>query len=200
MAENLGNLAQSTLNTGVIAGVTAWVVNNPSSGPAYPSPNFRVRLGTAATGELVLVTVAVDNLNGTSNWTVTRGQESTLDQPWLSGDSIQHVVTKTGLDNYLTQAWTPKATVTTVKTANYPAVIWDFVRCNTVSGGFTVTLPTAVGQDGKSITVKKVSSDGNLLTVATTASQTIDGSLTLELVTPETSLTVLSDGANWQIT
>jgi hypothetical protein len=190
VAENLGNLAQSTLNTSVIAGVTAWVINNPTSGPPYPAVNFRVRLGTATTGEIVLVTAAVDNLNGTSNWTVTRGQEST----------IQHIVTKTGLDNYLAQGWSPKATITAVKIANYTAVVWDFVRCNTTAGGFTVTLPTAVGLDGKSITVKKVSSDGNLLTVATTASQTIDGSLTQFWADPETSLTVTSDGSNWQIT
>ena len=111
MGENLGNLATSTLHTSVVAGTTTWVVDNPTSGPVYPSPSFRVRLGTAATGEIVLVTAAADNGNGTSNWTVSRAQESTTAQSWSAGATITHVLTATGLSNFVAQNSTSIAVV-----------------------------------------------------------------------------------------
>ena len=104
MSENVGNDAKSTLHTGVDATITSWVVDNPTSGPAYPAVNFRVRLGTAATGELVLVTAASDNGNGTSNWTVTRGVESTTNQAWIAGTVIEHVLTAASLQAVAAQA------------------------------------------------------------------------------------------------
>lgn len=196
--ENLGNLAQSTLHTTVIAGDLAWVVDNPSSGPSFPAANFRVRVGTALTGEIVLVTTvqASTPVAGQQTWTVTRGAENTTSQGWPAGTIIQHVLTKSGLDGYLPRApkWTP-----TSKTANYSANPGEFVLGDTTGGAFVVTLPDATTCTGQAVQVKKTSTDGNQLQVATTASQTIDGSLTQEWTDPKTTLTVVSDGSNWQI-
>lgn len=57
------------------------------------------------------------------------------------------------------------------------------------------TLPTAVGNTNR-YTLKNVHTTNK--TVATTSSQTIDGSTTVSL-TPNTSLDVVSDNTNWNV-
>lgn len=199
MAENLGNLAQSTLHTTVVAGDLSWVVDDPATGPAYPSPDFRVRVGTALTGELVLVTnvQASTPVAGQQTWTVVRGREGTTAQGWANGTVIQHVMSKIGMDNYLLGIG--RWTVTPVKSANYTAVVGDFIRCTTAGGGFTVTLPTAVGCDGREIAISKTSADTNVLLVDTTGGETINGVATKSILFDGSSMTVRSDGANWKI-
>jgi hypothetical protein len=68
-----------------------------------------------------------------------------------------------------------------------------FVDC---SGTFNVTLPTAVGIAGKIYIVKN--SGSGLITVNTTSSQTIDGSLTKTL-SQNDSIYLTSNGNNWLI-
>ena len=64
-----------------------------------------------------------------------------------------------------------------------------------VSSTTTLTLPTAVGN----INLYTVKNTGvNTVTIATTSAQTIDGSTTATL-TPNTSLDLVSDTANWRI-
>ena len=65
-----------------------------------------------------------------------------------------------------------------------------------VSGTTTVTLPTAVGNTSL-YTVKRVGS--GVVTVATTSAQTIDGSASAPINVQYTSLSLVSDGANWNI-
>jgi hypothetical protein len=64
-----------------------------------------------------------------------------------------------------------------------------------VGSGGSVTLPSAVGNVNR-YTIKNA--DVSNTTVATTSSQTIDGSTTAVL-TPNTSIDVVSDGANWRV-
>ena len=73
------------------------------------------------------------------------------------------------------------------------------ILCDTTSTAFTVTLPTAVGVTGKVYTIKRIAAGTNRLTVATTSSQTIDGLTTALLDGQYNSITVISDGANWNI-
>jgi lysophospholipase L1-like esterase len=63
--------------------------------------------------------------------------------------------------------------------------------------GQTITLPTAVGISGKTFTIKLTASGS--ATVATTSSQTIDGSTTYSLASQYKYVTVQSNGANWII-
>lgn len=65
------------------------------------------------------------------------------------------------------------------------------------SGTSTITLPTASGKAGRSYTIKNLTSSS--VTVATTSSQTIDGSSTLSLSTQYQYVTVQSDGSNWYV-
>lgn len=62
----------------------------------------------------------------------------------------------------------------------------------------TATLPTAVGITGRAYTVKLITASTG--TVATTSAQTIDGAATYSLSANHKYVTVVSDGANWQIT
>lgn len=65
------------------------------------------------------------------------------------------------------------------------------------TGTFTVTLPTAVGRAGQIYTIKNAST--GVITIATTSSQTIDGSTTELLRFQYHTLTVESDNANWHV-
>lgn len=75
------------------------------------------------------------------------------------------------------------------------ATLTDYVNICTGGTTYTTTLPTAVGNTNL-YTVKNASTVNQ--TVATTSSQTIDGSTTVSL-TPNTALSFISDGTNWQI-
>ncbi len=64
------------------------------------------------------------------------------------------------------------------------------------SGTINVTLPTAVGNQNL-YTIKNVGT--GVITINTTSSETIDGSLTAPIRVQYLSLTLVSDGANWNI-
>ncbi len=84
------------------------------------------------------------------------------------------------------------------KTAAYTAALTDdVITGDTTAAGFTITLPTAVGIAGQKFTIKKIDAGANLLTVATTSSQTIDGLASKVIGTPQQALDFVSDGANW---
>lgn len=85
----------------------------------------------------------------------------------------------------------------TAKTSTYPIVATDTI-INCTSGSFTVTLPTAVGAQGKIYIIKN--SGSGVITIATTSSQTIDAytSGNLQLLQYD-SLMVVSNNANWII-
>jgi hypothetical protein len=75
------------------------------------------------------------------------------------------------------------------------------VMADATGGGFTITLPTAVGFSGR-YTIDAVTSTTNVVTLSTTSSQTIDGSSSTTLGTGAsgaywTSVDLVSDGANW---
>lgn len=83
------------------------------------------------------------------------------------------------------------------KTGAYTITDSDYYIAADASGGaFTLTLPTAVGRAGKTYVIKRINT-GPDVTLATTSSQTIDGSATKLLGTQWVSRTVFSDGSNW---
>jgi hypothetical protein len=65
-----------------------------------------------------------------------------------------------------------------------------------VSGTTTITMPTAVGNTNL-YTIKNVGS--GTVTINTTSSQTMDGSLTIVMAVKYTSVDLISDGANWNV-
>lgn len=108
------------------------------------------------------------------------------------GDSSASVAT----DEFVQSAVTGSRTYPyTIKTAAYPISSTDYqIECT--ANSFTVTLPTAIGIVGKVYSIKN--SGTGTITVDTTSSQTIDGSLTQNLSQYD-NLQVMSNGANWII-
>jgi hypothetical protein len=70
------------------------------------------------------------------------------------------------------------------------------VKCD-LAAGFTVNLPTAVGNLAR-FTFKKIQAAGSIIIDAAGA-ETIDGALTATLASQYESVTLVSDGANWMI-
>jgi len=77
---------------------------------------------------------------------------------------------------------------------------WHVVLCDGTTA-YTVTLGSAAktGVLGRMYHIKKRSASTVSLTIATTSSQTIDGSTTLTITQQYTSLCLVSDGSNWNI-
>lgn len=163
-----------------------------------------------------------------TTFTIVRGVGGTTAQPHAPGATVDHFVYDadfTELASHRGSDATPTTTgvhgvsgnvvgttdvqtlsgktyilVTNSYTANHTATTTEQVLLASASGGaFTITLPTAVGVTGQSYTVKKTDVTANAVTIATTASQTIDGSANYVLYTPTSVLVVVSDGTNWQI-
>jgi len=63
----------------------------------------------------------------------------------------------------------------------------------------TVNLYTAVGNPGRRITIKKIDSSANTVTIDGTTTETIDGVLTKVLTTQYEVVTIESDNVNWFI-
>lgn len=82
--------------------------------------------------------------------------------------------------------------------ANYTLVPSDYFVTGTGAAALTLTLPTAVGVSGTVYYLKNRLNAGLLLTVATTSSQKIDDATAWSLARYET-LSVISNGANWEV-
>jgi hypothetical protein len=67
------------------------------------------------------------------------------------------------------------------------------------AGTGTVNLPTAVGIKNKKYTIKKIYNDANAVTIDGNSSETIDGAATYLLNAYNDFVSIVSDGANWQI-
>lgn len=90
MAENLSNDIQALLN-GAISNVATAITTTGSTG--FPAVNFRVRVDD----EIMLVT----SVGGGTNWTVTRGIESTAAVAHNNSTPVVHVLTAGGLAQFV---------------------------------------------------------------------------------------------------
>ena len=84
---------------------------------------------------------------------------------------------------------------TVTKTDNYTLTDNDYLVL--VNGTYTMTLPTAVGINGRCYHIKNIGS--GIVTVDANGTQTIDGELTQLIVTKYDSLMIVSDNSNWHI-
>ena len=79
--------------------------------------------------------------------------------------------------------------------ATYTVGVNDYL-IDITGNTITVTLPTAVGVNGKNYVIKNRGT--GVVTVATTSSQTIDG-LSSKILNNNDSIEIVSDGSNWII-
>jgi hypothetical protein len=108
--------------------------------------------------------------------------------------------------NDITISATPSAptyNVVTVTGANYVATAAnDYILLSNSGGNRTVTLPSAIGNSGKLITIKKIDA-GNTMFIESILNQTADG---VDITTTPIAVTIqyesvalVSDGANWHV-
>ncbi len=84
--------------------------------------------------------------------------------------------------------------------SDYTATSTDhIILADASTSAFTVTLPTAVGITGREYIVKKIDSTTNIVTIATTGSETIDGDASFDLELKDESVNIFSNGSNWYI-
>ncbi len=89
---------------------------------------------------------------------------------------------------------TPVAAYTVAENIHY-------VRADATAGAYSVTIPAALGRDGREIIVTKVDSGGNVVTIARSGSDTFNGSTSLSLTAQWDSVTLISNGNNaWDVT
>lgn len=86
------------------------------------------------------------------------------------------------------------------KTADYTAATSDdFLRCDSSGGAFTVTLYSVLGNNGKTLTIKKTDSSFVALTIAAASTEYIDGLSSIKLCTVGEQVTLKTDGLTWHI-
>lgn len=84
------------------------------------------------------------------------------------------------------------------KTGNYTATLDDdTILVDATSGAITITLPAASTATNKVLTVKKIDSSANTVTVAPNAAETIDGATTMVLSAPWAPHRAQCDGTAW---
>lgn len=97
------------------------------------------------------------------------------------------------------QEWTPIRKPRAVTASANVNALDDEIRADCTAGAVVMTLETAVGCDGRMHTLKKIDSSGNAASFATTGGQTIDGAATSSLAAQYGAVTVISNGANWDV-
>ncbi len=91
------------------------------------------------------------------------------------------------------------STIKTV-TASYSATWADEIILVDASGAaVTVTLPPPASYPNVPITIKKIDSSTNVVTINPNATETIDGAASQSLSAQNAFITVVSDGVNWYI-
>ena len=160
---------------------------------SVPAATLLGLIGLGPTSSPTFAGLTIDSLTG-----ILRGS-SGLVLTTTIGSSLSFVVgTLNAIQDIRTTASPTFAGLTlSVKTvtSNYPITFDDFhVKSN---AAITITLPTAVGHNGRIFIITRVYGAG-YTTIATTSSQTISGlSSPLLLTSQWDSITVQSDGANW---
>ncbi len=87
--------------------------------------------------------------------------------------------------------------VVSQKSGNYTASIDELVPCDVSGGGFTITLPTAVGNTGRSVCVKNVTTSTNNLVVSAPGAEAVDGTGSVTLSAAHATVTCTSNGSGW---
>jgi hypothetical protein len=182
------------IEAGTAQADTGWVLstNNPIT-LGTTVLVFTQFSGTGSGISATIVDAKGDLIVASAADTVIRVPVGANDQV-LTADSSQGAGVKWAAAGAASGDWTIQT-----KTTAYTAASNEFVLADGTTAGFTVTLPTAVGNSGKHIGVKRINAGGNVITIATTSSQTIDGSTTVVLDAQYAGIVVVSNNAHWFI-
>lgn len=189
--EEMTNLAKSTLNGGITSSaVTLTVVD----GSKFPTRGFfRVVVDPdGVSPEIIRCSGRAGNVISVD--TGGRGDGGTSPSSWNSGTLVVHSITVESLDARIKDTL---ALNIVPRSSAHVAGYRELVLANATGGAFTVTLPSALAQAGKTVVVKRMNSGANNVTVAAAGSETIDGAATFALTTQYEVVRLVSDGSVW---
>ena len=86
-----------------------------------------------------------------------------------------------------------------VSSTPYSANIGTTILVNAASSNITINLPAALVGFNNKITIKKIDSSANTVTIDPDGAETIDGQSSYDLILQYDSITVTSDGTQWYI-
>ncbi len=119
----------------------------------------------------------------------------------IAGDNI--TISSTGADtgtgDVTINAPTGGATVIKTVTADYTILITDDIILANNTVVIELDLPTAVGNSGKRIIVKRIADIRKRVKIIANGSEEIDGEAEVIINKKYTSIELLSDGSNWWI-
>jgi hypothetical protein len=176
LSQSTVNFANSAVTYGLTLGLT-----NTSSGNIQLGLSGTLSAAGGGTGATSLAGASIPTYTGT----ITPGHCV----GWASTSTLNDAGACGGATTVQLQSVSTNTNLSTSENA---------VTCNASSATVTLTLPTAIGATTMYF-VKKTDSSAHYCTIATTGGQTIDGASTQSLQFQYTSVTILSDNANWWI-
>ncbi len=194
-----GNITNGA-NANPAGGITLTAGNNSGAGSSGVGGSITLTSGSPTSGTSTGASGDIKFVTGTPGGSGSRGKivkqdgtEGTTGHVWTSTDTL-------GTGRWSApSASAPNLSVVS-KTTTYTAVTTDdMILASTASGAYTITLYTPSGNSGKVIRIKKTTSDFSVLTISTPAGN-LDigsGSAITTLNTQHESLTLVSDGTNW---
>lgn len=75
----------------------------------------------------------------------------------------------------------------------------NVIFANAASGGVTVDVYNTSSNAGAVVTIKKIDTSNNVVTITTEGGDTIDGQAELYLQNPYDSVTLVTDASNWYV-
>lgn len=167
-------------------------------------PSNSVKLGTALTG--VSSVSSVNVLRSSGRQAYVRGENMVAGDPGSMGSIDLGDWNATAADGFQVFGTLPSSALPagggvlpqTTKTATYTATTSDyFIFCDATAGAMSINLPTAVGNAGKVLVIKKIDASANAVTIDPNGAELIDGGGTLAFNVQYTSYSCVSNGANW---
>lgn len=196
------NNAVSTLAAGITNSATSMTVA-PGDGAKFPalsgSQYFMATL-VKATGETEVVKVTA---SATDTFTIARAQEQVAGAAtayaFSAGDRIEMRLTANTLAKELDRLDAAAFPSVALKSANYSVVeadIHNLIRVDSATGARTITLPTIASlTDDFDILIAKVSNDLNIVTVARSSTDTINGATSYTLTAEWSAAWLIADRA-----
>jgi hypothetical protein len=162
-----------------------YVITLPAANTALiAGKTFRIKKSSSAQYSLTINRAGSDTIDGATS-IVLWSQYSFID------------LTSDGSSLWVVGAYPKNTRVWSAKTTTYPMTESDDIIQAGGTSSYTVTLPAVANMTGRTISIIKTSTGAYTVTLDGNASETINGALTLDLITQYSSISLFCDGTAW---